>query len=341
MTVKTETPTLTTAATTWTTTIDHETGTVEIRFAADRPTILVGADVAATSYDRIAAGGPLAGARVCRTFSAPGEQILPWTHPKRQKFPKPSLAEHLSWKDWPDDTTVIAWINTLLDGMPAHLIEDAPLLPELHPWREPWQGPDTSHDGFSLLLTWAHEGEPDCIAAGITPREWRRRHRIAYDTIRAHRNGGRVGYMSIQTGTWTQAHSTPGKVKGDFDPITWWSGTGDFAGYDAYVPTQDKLPVSLHDYPDPAVFFTTARALATGAGRPLYLPELGVVKQGRPGAQDDGSVRAQWLMRVVPYLRSISCAAVSWWDGPGANGRDFRLDPISLKAWKDAIAGRL
>lgn len=304
--------------------------------------MIVGADVAAKDFNRLGPGGPLAGARVTRVFCGPGEQILPWTHPKRQV--PTGVAEHLSWKDWPDDATVIAWITTLLNTMPARLLTAAPLLPELHPWREPWQQPDTTHPGFSLLLTWCHEGEPDCIAAGIKPTEWRRRHRLVYDTIRAHPRGARVGYMSIQTGTWTEAHSDPataGKVKGDYDPLTWWSGTGDYAGYDAYVLSQDKRAISLKDYPDPALCFTTARALAAGSGRRLYLPELGVIKQGMTGAQDDGSVRAQWLMQVLPYLRSIGCAAVSWWDSAGANGRDFRLDPISLKAWKDAIAGRL
>lgn len=322
----------------WTTRIT-DTGAVEIQFASADPSVppmIVGATVKDTDYARISTGGPLAGARVCRTFCPPGSG-LHWIDTP------PGVASHLSWKDWPADPTVVGWINDLLDTLPTRLLEQAPLLPELHPYREPWQAPDTSHAGFSLLMTWKHEGEPDCIAEGISVREWRRRHWIAYQTIREHRFGHLVGYMPIQTGTWTEAYSnltlTPPKIKGDFDPFAWWAGVGDYAGYDAYVLSVTNKPASAALYPDPKMFLAYAQDLAHGVGRQLYLPEVGVIRQGNPA--DDGSLRADWIRRLVAYARTVGVAGISWWDSLGANSRDFRLDPISLQAWKDAIAGRI
>jgi hypothetical protein len=160
-----------------------------------------------------------------------------------------------------------------------------------------------------------------------------------YRTIRAHRNGHRVGYVPIQTGTWTDAASSPGNPKGDRDVFAWWAGVGDLVGYDAYVPSVTNKPPAPGLYPAPEQFFALPLQLAAGVGRRLWLSELGVIRQGAPS--DNGAFRGQWLATVVAYLRAQGVAGVSWWDALGANSRDFRLtDQASAAAWAGAIAGR-
>lgn len=275
------------------------------------------------------------GSAFCRTFSPPGSRILPWTAANRAV----PCAEFHSWKDWTSDVMAMGDLTAMLDTMPARLLEDPPLLPHLRPYDPDGYGDaGPESDGFSLLLTWCHEGENNMIAAGIPAREWRRRHRLAYKTIREHRNGHRVGYMSIGTLTWLTASSNPSKgiVKGDNDPFAWWSGVGDFAALDCYVGSIDDRPAAPALYPTPAKFFDLLAQLANGTGRRPFVPELGVIRQGAPA--DTGGLRGNWISNAVQYLDSIGTGGVAWWDAPGANGRDFRLtDAQSAGAWSAEI----
>lgn len=277
------------------------------------------------------------GSAFCRTFSPDAQGFLPWTHPKRQ-VPAP-VAEFHSWKDWRSDVEAMAGLTGWLDTMPARLLEDPPLLPHMRPCDPDGYGDaGPESDGFSWLVTWCHEGENNMIAAGIPAREWRRRHRLAYRTIREHRNGHRVGYMSIGTLTWLTASSNPAKgiVKGDNDPFAWWSGVGDFAAIDCYVGSIDDRPAAPALYPTPAKFFDLLEQLANGTGRRPFVPELGVIRQGNPA--DTGGLRANWISNAVQYLDSIGAGGVAWWDAPGANSRDFRLtDAQSAGAWSAEI----
>lgn len=301
------------------------------------PRPVIGATVNHKDFPFLGPDGRNQGARFCRVFSYPGDGILPWTHTRRQ-LPA-GVAEFHSFKDWNSDAEVLAQLKTLLDTMPAHLTEQAPLLPELRPY-DPDGYAVAESDGLSFLLTWAHEGEDNMIAAGIPAREWRRRHRLVYRTVREHRNGHRVGYMPIQTSIWTEMKSQPGKPKGDGDPFAWWPGVGDFAGWDAYVSSVTDRPPSQALYRDPVPFLATAVELANGTGRRLFLPELGVIRQGAPA--DTGALRADWIRRVLSYCEQLGVAGVAWWDSLGANDRDFRLsDRPSQMAWQDAIAGRI
>lgn len=298
--------------------------------AADKaPAMVVGNNVPDETFARIAQGGAVAGARMCRTFSSVGEGILPWNHPRRAV--PAGVAEHHSWKDWPSDPA--AGVKALLDGMPPRLVEAAPLLPELRPHGDA----ATGSDGLSLLLTYLHEGENN----GLAPREWRRRHRLVHDVIRAHPNGHRVGYVPIQTLTWTEAASSPDKPKGEWDIFAWWAGVGDFAAVDCYVLSITTKPAAPALYRPPADFLRLPLELAAGVGRRLLVPEVGVIRQGTD-PQDSGTLRAAWIRALVAYARAQGVAGMSWWDHYGSNSRDFRLtDSSSLAAWRDAIAGRI
>lgn len=307
---------------------------------AGPPPLTVGATVEAADFVQLGPGGRDQGAEFCRTFSRPGEGIIDWAHPRR-KLPK-GVAEFHSFKDWTSDAAAVAELTHLLDTMPAELLEGEALLPHLTAFDPDGYAPDSvDYDGFSFLLDWKHEGEPDCLAEGIPVREWRRRHTLAYRTIRQHRNGRRVGYMPIQTGTWTEANSVSGKaVKGDFDPLAWWAGVGDYAGYDAYAISITDKPAGTALYKAAADFLAVPFRLARGSGRRLFLPELGVILQGA-NPQDTGTYRAAWIRAVIAELREQGCAGVAWWDALGANKRDFRLlDDPSRLAWQDAIYGR-
>lgn len=302
--------------------------------APARP-ITVGTTVQADEFSLF--GARAKGSAFCRTFSPPGSRILPWSAPKRQ-LPA-TVADFHSWKDWTSDTVAMADLTKLLDTMPQALLDGPPLLPHMRPYDPDGYGDaGPESDGFSLLLTWCHEGENNMIAAGIPAREWRRRHRLAYKTIREHRNGHRVGYMAIGTLTWLTASSNPAKgvVKGDGDVFAWWPGVGDFAAIDCYVGSIDDRPAAPALYPTPAKFFEPLAQLANGTGRRPFVPELGVIRQGSPA--DTGGLRANWISNAVQYLDSIGCAGVAWWDAPGANSRDFSLtDPQSAGAWSAEI----
>lgn len=297
--------------------------------------LAVGATVNVTDFALF--GARAKGSAFCRTFSPPGSAILPWTAPSR-KLP-PTVAEFHSFKDWPSDTAAIALIEGLLDGMPARLIEEPPLLAHLRPYDpDGYSDGQRESDGFSLLLTWFHEGERNMIESGVPAREWRRRHRLAYKTIRQHRNGHRVGYMSVATLTWLAASSNPAKgiVKGDYDPFAWWSGVGDFAAMDCYVPSVDDKPAAPALYTSPGQFFAPLDQLAAGTGRRPFVPEVGVIRQGSP--PDDGGMRANWITNIVRYADARGYAGMAWWDALGANNRDFRLtDTQSAGAWSAEI----
>lgn len=301
------------------------------------PRPVVGATVDSSVFDLLTTGRA-AGARFCRTFSAPDEAILPWTHARR-RVPT-GVAEFHSFKAWESDTTAVARVTALLDTMPARLLEEPALLPELDVYDPDGYSENMPQsDGFSFLVTYCHEGEKNFVEQGLPPREWRRRHRLVYKTIRQHPNGHRVGYMPIQTGTWTEAPSIPAKgvVKGDHDPFTWWAGVGDYAGYDAYVPTVTGRAANASLYPDPARFLAVPLQLAAGTGRRLFLPEIGVALQGSP--KDTGVHRAPWMRRVAAYAAEQGVAGMAWWDDLGS--KDFRLtDAVSAAAWADVIAGR-
>lgn len=298
--------------------------------------MVVGTTVTAADFGHLLPGRRDHGSRFCRTFSSPGDQIVDWANPRR-RLP-PGVADFHSFKDWPSDSVVVQWLTRQLDTMPASLLAGPPLLPELTVTDPDGYAPDTTtYDGLSVLLCWKHEGEPDCIAADIPIREWRRRHQLAYRTVRQHPNGRRVGYIPIQTGTWTEAKSAKGKAKGDWDPLSWWPGAGDYAGYDAYNLSDTTGEGAAGMYRDPVEFLTVPALLAAGSGRRLFLPELGVVRQGDP--PEDGTHRAVWIRAVVAELRRVGAAGVAWWDAMGTGGRDFRLeDEPSRLAWREALA---
>jgi hypothetical protein len=282
-------------------------------------------------------GARARGSAFCRTFSPPGAGLLPWTAPNRQL--PPTVADFHSWKDWPSDDAVVAMLTAQLDEMPRRLLDDAPLLPYLRPYDPDGYGDaGAESDGLSLLLCWFHEGERNMIEAGIPAREWRRRHRLAYRTIRQHRNGHRVGYMSIGTLTWLAASSDPsrGVVKGDYDPFAWWAGVGDFAAIDCYAPSITSGAPAPAMYPTPGKFFELLDQLAAGTGRRAFVPEVGVIRQGQPA--EAGTLRANWITNVVQHADARGYGGIAWWDAPGANGRDFRLtDTPSAGAWSAEI----
>ncbi len=267
----------------------------------------------------------LSAARFCRTFSPPGSGILAWSGARR-RVPAGVVDFH-SWKDWRSDSAAIGALTRLLDTMPKHLLEEPPLLPELRPYDpDGYSEGMPESDGFSFLLTWCHEGERNMIEQGIPAHEWRRRHRLAYRTIREHPNGRRVGYMSIATLTWLNG---AGADKGHRDPFAWWSGVGDFAAMDCYAASGTR-------YPLPEDLFQLLDSLAAGTGRRAFVPELGSVRQGRPA--EPGIERARWIGQVMSYARARDYAGVAWWDHFGANGRDFRLtDAWSRQAWDNQL----
>lgn len=302
------------------------------------PSMVVGSTVVAADFGNLLPDGRGAGSRFCRTFSAPGAGIAPWATDRR-KVPT-GVAEWHSFKDYGDDQAAAARVTALLDTMPLELLTAPPLLPELDIYDPDGYSEGLPQgDGISFLLTHFHEGEKDFLEQGLTAAEWRRRHRVIYRTVRQHRNGHRVAYVPIQTGTWTDAKSSPGNPKGDRDVMAWWAGVGDYAGYDAYVSSVTTKPAAPALYPPPEQFFALPVQLAAGSGRRLLLAELGVIKQGAPA--DQGQMRAVWMRAAARYLASVGCAGVAWWDSTGANSRDFRLtDPDGAAAWADVLAGR-
>lgn len=307
------------------------------------PLMIAGTTVTEADFPQLATDGRDAGSRFARTFSSPTEGILPWGLGKR-KVPAP-VAEFHSFKDWGTDATAVAAVTQLLDTMPAQLWDAEPLMPELQVFDpDGYSDGMPESDGISFLLTYFHEGERDFLESNLTVREWRRRHRLIYKTIRQHARGHRVAYVPIQTLTWTEAVSyvdDSGKFvpKGDRDPIAWWAGVGDYAGWDCYATSVTNKPPAAALYPAPAKFLELPLQSANSSGRPLFLPELGVIRQGSPA--DTGTYRADWMRQVATYLADHGCAGVAWWDALGSNSRDFRLtDAPSRAAWQNIIAGR-
>lgn len=322
-----------------TVTVDDPPQPESVELTEGWPDMVVGTTVDSTVFSLLEPGGRDAGSRFCRTFSGPGEGMLPWAHARRQ-VPHP-VAEFHSFKDWPSDASAIGMINALLNNMPARLLDGPALLPELSIYDPDGYAPAeqlAKHDGFSFLVAYFHEGERDFIEQGLPVREWRRRHRLVYQTIRQHPNGHRVGYMPIQTGTWTEAASDPatGRIKGDWDPLAWWAGVGDCVGYDQYVPTVTNKPPAPGLYPAPDKFLAIPLQLARSTGRRLFLAEVGSAKQGTPA--DTGSFRGPWIRAVAQYAASQGVAGMAWWDDLGS--KDFRLtDAPSAAAWAAVLAG--
>lgn len=299
--------------------------------------LVIGNTVKAGEFARIAAGGPLHGARFTRTFSAAGQGVLPPQHPRR-RVPV-GVAEFHSIADWLGDEAMVDAVSELLDDLDPRLFTERPLLPELRPYDPDGFTPDKAptSDGFSFLLTWCHEYEHKMIAAGVPPRELRRRHRLLYRAVRRHPRGFRVGYMPVQNLYWTRAKSRPDQVKGDGDILAWYAGVGDYAAVDAYAASITNRPAGPDLYEDPAELLDLCWQLAHASGRRLFLPEVGVILQGQPA--DAGNYRSAWIRRLVANLAAGGAAAAAWWDAPGANDRDFRLsDPLSREAWAEAIA---
>lgn len=175
-----------------------------------------------------------------------------------------------------------------------------------------------------VWLTYQHEPEGD-----MTPQEYRRRWAVLAAAVAAHPNAARVILVPIQTLQWTVNTAAD---KGQGDPFTWWAGVGHAAGMDCYVDSWASA------YPDPARFIAPAVRLAAGVGRPLVVPELGVI---RLKGDESGVRRAAWIRAVCQALRLAGCEAVSWWCAPGANDRDFHLsDAPSAQAWADVTVGR-
>lgn len=272
--------------------------------------MLVGLNCAVEDYSSHFVTFP--GVRVTRVFSQPTVGILPWTHPKVANLPR-TVAPHMSFKDWPDDVSASRMVSAWLDAAPGYLLDSPLLLPEV---------------GFSALLTYLHEPENDTL----TPAVFQHRQEVLHDTVRGHRKGHLVAVMPIQTLQWTQAASTSTATKGDGNVFQWWAGVGDFCGIDCYANSWEPT------YPDPVKFLELPLRLAAGAGRPLWVPELGAV---RLATDPDGSKRAAWIRTVAGILRSLGCAAVSWWCASGSNGKSIHLDDAaSSNAWRDVIARR-
>ncbi len=121
--------------------------------------------------------------------------------------------------------------------------------------------------------------------------------------------------------------------------FAWWAGIGDYAGYDAYAFSVTDKPAAAWLYPTHEAFWALPLQLAAGTGRRLLLAEWGVIRQGAPA--DTGELRAGWIRSGARYLASHGVAGVAWWDGLGANDKDFRVDDgPSSSAWADILAGR-
>jgi hypothetical protein len=301
--------------------------------------LVVGATVHPDDFDQLHPGGTLDGAEWCRTYSAPGEMILPWSSGRR--LLPAHVAEFHSFQDWPSDRAVVASLTRMLDQMPAGLLEGEALLPGLRPVDPDGYGAGVDYDGFSMLLSYWWAGEREFLLAGGNPKEWRRRHDVVYRTIRQHPNGRRVGYMPVQTCMFTESTSSTGNPQGDFDPLAWWAGVGDFAGYTAHMVTVATQPTAAVQHRAARSVLAVAQRLANGSGRPLFVAELGLATNGAEPVQELGLARAAWIRALVDELHASGAAGVGWLDAAGANGWDYRLvDEPSLAAWQDAMYGR-
>lgn len=274
--------------------------------------MVVGVDVAGSAWDPTLTV-KWTGARIARVFCSPGEGLKPWSVVRFTSLPQ-TVAPHVSWKDWPDDTTVTGWITSFLDTMPAYL-SAAPLLPEL---------------GFSMAMSWYHEPESSS-AGGVGAAEYARRYGVLYSVVKGHSLGHLVAVVPIQTQYWTVVH-------GGGDVTTWWPGSdrADGCGLDCY---NDMTGAA---YQDPSAFLTAPFALRDYTGLPLWVPELGsrlysVDGSGNP-LDTTGELRAAWITGVAKGLEKGRCAAASYWDSLATNGDMRLLDQPSIDAWAGVIA---
>lgn len=244
------------------------------------------------------------GAAFCRVFFEPTHGLLPWTHPKLLNLPA-WVSPWVSFKDAVSEAALSAW----LDGVTR-----------------------------PTIVTFFHEKDNGKTLAE-QHRKVRAEHfartRAYHQVIAGHRNRPLVQHIPIQTLQWTEGATTAGHVKGDGDWRLWHCGVGDGAGMDCYVGSWET------SYPDPERWLRIPFELAEGAGRRLWLPELGSVLLGG----DKGAGRAAWIRDVTALLRDRGCAGAAWWCAigkPGSEGevRDFHLsDAPSATAWLDAING--
>lgn len=268
---------------------------------AERPPMQVG--LTCTAADFGSHGATFPRAAFCRTFAGDGEGLLPHDHPRR-RLPA-GWGEWASFKDWPAETALTRW----LDGI-------------VRPTK----------------LTWRHERDNDKGTEAQTAKaraDYFARWRDLMAVIDGHPNRPLIQAMPIQTLQWTAARTSLTAVKGDGNWRTWYAGVGDGCAWDCYADSWAK------GYPDPESFLRLPFEAAEGAGRPLWLPELGSVLLGG----DTGAGRAAWIADVLALLRERDCAGVAWWCALGKAGakgevRDFHLtDKPSADVWRAATEG--
>lgn len=269
---------------------------------AQAPPMRVGLTCAAVDYGSHFAAFPLAA--FCRVFFEPGDGLPPWMHPKLANLP-PQVTPWVSWKDPVSEAVLDDW---------------------LHQVTRP------------TIVTYFHEkdnGKKLAEQSRKVRAEHFARTRAYHGVIAGHRNRPLIQHVPIQTLQWTAGKTTATAVKGDGDWRLWWAGVGDGVGIDCYA---DSWATS---YPDPEAFLRLPFELAEGAGRRLWLPELGSVLLGG----DTGAGRAAWIRDVMTLLRERGCAGAAWWcalgkPGKGGEVRDFHLsDQPSADAWREAIDG--
>lgn len=265
---------------------------------AQRPPMQVGLTCSAADFGTHGEAFPKAAC--CRVFAGPGEGLPAWGSPEL-RLPA-GWRPWISFKDWPAEQVLWRW----LDGVTR-----------------------------PVTVTWQHERDNDRGAVNQTAKaraEHFARWRDLYAVIKSHPKRPLVQAMPIQTLQWTAARSSLTAVKGDSNWRHWWAGVGDGVAWDCYVDSWAAT------YPDPEKWLRIPFEAAEGAGRPLWLPELGSVLLGG----DTGAGRASWIRDVLTVLRLRGCAGVAWWCAygtPGAKGevRDFHLhDKASADVWRAA-----
>jgi hypothetical protein len=262
----------------------------------DVPEMLVGLTAQSQDFDTyLAPGAPFARAAFCRTFAQPGDGVTP---PASRTALPAGVAEWRSFKDYPTDAALTGYLDRVT--------------------RPTWLTFRHEHDNGKTAAEQSKASRADFFA----------RNRHLFDVIDDHPNRPLVTFVNVQTLQWTAAKSTADTIKGDGDWRPWWPGVGDGVGFDCYVDSWAT------GYPPVESFFRIPLEAAQGAGRPLWVPELGSVLLGG----DTGPGRAAWMLDALSYLAEQGCRGVAWWCAPGANDRDFRLtDALSRTAWQAAM----
>lgn len=208
-----------------------------------------------------------------------------------------------AWPDLPDGVT--PWLSW----------KDAVPVERVAAWISTFPGP--------AKLTWQHECDAKVSKGGLSLTQYRDGWRALSDGLADHPRRADIELIPIQT-----LQATVNKLHGDWRP--WWAGVGDAVGVDCYADSWGDR------YPDPQAFLRVPLQLAEGAGRRLYLPELGAI---RMPSDASGAGRAAWIGDVLALLRERNVAGVAWWCAPGTGGRNFHLsDQPSAAAWRRAIS---